>query len=192
MVWAPDYVSADQLRNYATNQTDELDAFLSLWITAISRNVDDYCNRQFGKVAAPEQRTYRPTWDRYELKTYVEIDDIQDITSFALIDSNGTAITNYSFGPPNAVKKGQVYTRLVLNNYYSTDVRATGIWGWTDIPDSIPTAALLQGSRLIARRSSPFGIAGSPTEGSELRLLAQLDPDFKTTLKPYMRKWWAR
>jgi hypothetical protein len=61
------------------------------------------------------------------------------------------------------------------------------------VPPSIPAALLLQASRLNKRRDSPFGIAGSPSAqgAGEVRLLARLDPDFITTLKPYVRKWWA-
>ena len=56
----------------------------------------------------------------------------------------------------------------------------------------VPTSLYIQASRLAARRGSPWGIAGSPTDGNEIRLLAQLDPDFKTTLKPFIRKWFIR
>ncbi len=192
MVWAPDYITSDQLNNYLPVTHDGFDSFFVIWCTAVSRNVDDFCGRQFGKVTVAEKRTYTPTWDRNECKTYVEIDDIQDLTNFALEDNDGTAITDYDFGPENAVQKGKVYTRLVLDTRYTSKIRATGLWGWNTVPSSIPTAAYIQASRLSARQDSPFGIAGSPSEGSEIRLLAQLDPDFKTALKPYVRKWWVK
>jgi hypothetical protein len=192
VVWAPDYVTATQLKSYLNIQHDDDDLWLANWATAVSRNVDDFCGRQFGQVASAEARSYKPTWDRHECKTYVEIDDLQDITSFALVDSDAVAITDYELQPLNAIKKGSLYTRLVLDTYYADNLVATGKWGWTAVPASIPSGAYIQASRLAARRNSPFGVAGSPTDGSEIRLLAQLDPDFKTTLKPYVRKWYAR
>lgn len=191
MGWAPDYVTATQLKDYLNIQHDDADLFLANWATAVSRNVDDYCGRQFGQVATAETRTYKPVWDRNECKTYLEIDDIQDITGLAVTDEDAVAITDYSLEPLNAIKKGRVYTRILLPTYYTSNVTILGKWGWNTVPAAIPTSAFIQGARLNARRHSPFGVAGSPTEGSEIRLLAQLDPDFKTTLKPYVRKWYV-
>jgi hypothetical protein len=64
-------------------------------------------------------------------------------------------------------------------------------WGWPTVPTPAKVATMLQTARLAARRDSPFGIAGSPSEGSELRLLATLDPDLKTSLTAFRRDWWA-
>jgi hypothetical protein len=49
---------------------------------------------------------------------------------------------------------------------------------------------LLQASRLDFRRVAPAGVAGSPETGSEVRLLARVDPDVAVSLKDYIR-WWA-
>jgi len=53
-------------------------------------------------------------------------------------------------------------------------------------------ACLLQSSRIAARRDSPFGVAGSPETGSELRLLDRVDPDVAVTLSRYRRRAWVR
>lgn len=58
------------------------------------------------------------------------------------------------------------------------------------IPAGVTQACLLQASRFFARRYSPFGIAGSPENGSELRLLSRVDPDVAVVLAPY-RVWWG-
>lgn len=52
-------------------------------------------------------------------------------------------------------------------------------------PSAIVNACLLQASRFWSRRSSPFGVAGSPEFGNELRLLNRLDPDVEVMLGPY-------
>jgi hypothetical protein len=192
VAWAPDYVTAAQLKNYLNIQHDNDDLFLANWATAVARNVDDFCGRQFGQVDTVEARSYYPVWDSVECKSYIEMDDLQDITGFEIVDVDGTAFTDYEFEPLNALVKGKPYTRVVLDTYYIKKVTLTGKWGWTDVPASIPTATYIQASRLSARRNSPFGVAGSPTDGSEIRLLAQLDPDFKTTLKPFVRQWYMR
>jgi hypothetical protein len=192
MTWAPDYTTTALLKNYLNIQHDDDDLWIANWVTTVSRNIDDFCGRQFGQVAVAEERSYTPKWDVNLCRSYVEIDDLQDITSFALEDSYGTAITDYTFEPKNAIVKGSVYTRLYVETRYVRDLVATGKWGWNAVPSAVPTGLYIQASRLKARRNSPFGVAGSPETGSEIRLLAQLDPDFKTSLKPLVRKWYVR
>ncbi len=192
MTWAPDYADTELLKDYLDIQHSDVDAFLGIWVTATSRNVDDFCHRQFGQVAAPETRTYIPKWDRRLNKTSIEIDDLQDITGFELYDESGTEITEYTFQPLNNVAKGKPYTEVLVPQCLTGNVTALGLWGWNDIPSSVTEGLLLQAARLSARRNSPFGVAGSPQNGSELRLLAKVDADFQVTLTPFIRRWWAR
>jgi len=80
------------------------------------------------------------------------------------------------------------YGRLVSAT--SGDLTVTALWGWTEVPQAVKAATLLQVARFAARRDSPYGIAGSPDEGGEMRLLAALDPDLRTSLRPYVRRAW--
>ena len=192
MTWAPDYCTLQELKSYLRITDNADDVFLALWITAASRSVDDFCGRQFGQVAAPESRTYPAVYDRHEALWVTEIDDLMDVTGLSIADSAATVITDYTLRPLNAVAKGRPYERITTG--VPGPMTISGLWGWT--PGSAgPTVAkaglLLQAARLTARRDSPFGISGSPGEQGELRLLAQLDPDFRTTLKPLQRGWWA-
>lgn len=193
--WAPDYATLATLKSYLriTDADTTDDVFLAQWITATSRNVDDFCQRQFGTVTAAETRYYPIAYDRHESAWYAELDDIQTLTSLAFADENAVAATSYTLLPRNAAAKGKPYERVKFTSWTGgAELTATGYWGWSATPSAVPTGMLLQAARLAARRDSPFGIAGSPSEGSEVRLLAQLDPDFRTTLKPLRRDWWAR
>lgn len=58
------------------------------------------------------------------------------------------------------------------------------------VPPTITAACLLQASRFWKRRDAPFGIAGSPVLGNEMRLLAKLDPDVEVMLWNYVN-WWS-
>lgn len=189
MTWAPDYVTASELKSYLRIDDTADDVFIGLWVTTVSRNVDDHCGRQFGQVDTPESRTYEGVWNR-DLGLYVaEIDDLMDLTGLAWEDEAGVEVTDYELWPRNAQQKGKPYTQIRT----STAGWLVGVapWGWSAIPSSVKTGIFLQGARLAARRDSPFGISGSPSEQGEIRLLAQLDPDFRTSLKPFVRKWWA-
>lgn len=98
--------------------------------------------------------------------------------------------------PMNASLDGHPTDRLVVSNVSrrlplaAGAVRVTAKWGYGSTPASVEQATLLQASRLFVRRVSPFGVAGSPDMGSELRLLAALDPDVQALLRPY-RLWWV-
>ncbi len=199
MAWKPDYCTRTELKDYLRIGDTADDVFIDIWITTVSRNVDDHCRRQFGQVAAAEDRFYTPVYDRHECAWIAHIDDLQDTTGFTLADADGTAIpaqtstvNGYRLLPRNAAAEGKPYTQLKIEVNPGAEITGNGLWGWSSPPAAVKTGMFLQGARLAARRDSPFGIAGSPSEGSEIRLLAQLDPDFRTSLKPLRREWWAR
>lgn len=198
MTWAPDYLTRQELKDYLRVTDNAYDALFDVWITTVSRNVDEHCGRQFGQVASTEERVYTPFWDRHEQAWFVEMDDLQDTTGFGLVDEDGTAIpvktstvAGYQFLPRNAAAKGRPYEQLKITTNPGVEVTADALWGWAAVPSAVKTGALLQAARLNHRRSSPFGISGSPSEGTQIRLLAQLDPDFRTSLRPFVREWWA-
>lgn len=197
MTWAPDYATGVELKDYLSIQHNARDAFIALWITTVSRNVDDFCGRQFGQAASAEDRLYTPVYDRCERAWFAEIDDVQDITGLTVEDENGDAVSahtstvdGYTLLPRNAAAKGKPYERLKLDSS-TGEITVNVKWGWSSQPSAVKTSMFLQAARLNARVDSPFGISGSPQEQGELRLLAQLDPDFRTSLKPLQRKWWA-
>jgi hypothetical protein len=202
MAWAPSYASSADLKAYLRVADAVDDAQVSLALDAASRAIDLACGRQFGQVAAPSARYFTASYDRRAYRWRVAIDDVATITGLAVaFDSAGdgsyaSTITAYDLGPRNAVDTGRVWTELVVrqtSTVLPTDevdgVKITAAWGWSAVPDTIKMATLLQASRVLARRSSPLGISGSPDMGGEMRLLAKLDPDVEAMLRPY-RRWW--
>lgn len=190
----PDYATVDLVKDYIGIDDDADDAFIALWITTVSRNVDDHCGRQFGQVDGAEDRYYPTFYDRNELAWYAEIDDVQDADGLTFASESGAVVdpAGYKLLPRNAMAKGQPYTKARLTSWRGGELTGNGLWGWDAVPAGVTAGLLLQANRLNARRKSPFGISGSPSEQGELRLLAKLDPDFEVALKPYVRKWWAR
>jgi hypothetical protein len=180
------------VKSYLDITENGADAFIDLWITAVSRNVDSHTGRQFGRVAALEERFYTPVWSNHDDAWFVDIDDVQDATGLTVVDEDAAAVdaADYVLLPRNAVALGRPYERLKLSAW-TGEVAVEALWGWTAVPSAVVAALLLQAARLNARRDSPFGIAGSPAAGTEVRLLAQLDPDFRTVLRPLVRHWWA-
>lgn len=196
MPWAPDYVTAIEFKDRLAITGAADDAKIGRMITAASRAVDSTTYRQFGQVAAPEARFYTARWDDQMAAWVVVIDDLMDPAGLTATIAAGT-LTPTALKPANAAVRGRPYTRLaidptslVLPKGTPDEVTVTAKWGWTAVPDTVKEATLVQTARFFKRKDAPFGIAGSPDTGSELRLLAKVDPDVAVMLKPYTR--WQR
>ncbi len=198
MAWAPDYVTATELKAYTRIDDAIDDAQIQFAVTAASRAVDRHTNRQFGLIAAPEARTYTAWWDAYRSRYVVDIDDLMTVTGLTVTTTAGT-ISVFAKQPSNAAADSRPWIRLVVDPASTVQptededgVTVTARFGWTTVPDTIKQATLLQASRLFTRRDAPFGVAGSPDLGSELRLLAKVDPDVAVVLDSYARWWTAQ
>lgn len=196
MPWAPDYATAQELKDYLRIGDAVDDVQIALAITAASRAVDRHTNRQFGLVAAPEARKYTASWDRNLCRWVVEIADLMTVVGLTITTDAGT-IDAYDLAPANAPFESYPWTRFVVRPESALlpvtrgdAVTVTAKYGWTTVPTTIKQATLMQASRLFKRRDAPFGVAGSPDVGSELRLLAKVDPDVAVVLGPYIR-WWG-
>jgi hypothetical protein len=189
VAWAPDYVTTTELKAYLADEFGD-DTLAAIWVTTASRSVDGYCHRQFGKVGAVEAREYATVYDRHQGCWVAEIDDVQTVASMIVLDQDATELDDYVLGPVNALKKGRPYQRIAVQVCGPLTISA--LWGWTDVPAPVRNATLLQAARLAKRKDSPLGIAGSPQEqGGEVRLLAVLDPDLRTSLAGFRREVWA-
>lgn len=196
MAWKPDYVTLAAAKAYLRIVDTVDDVQLAVWVTAASRAIDRKCNRQFGQLAAPAARVYRQPafWDPASGMWMVEIDDVQDVTGMTV---NGVAYASAgaTLMPDNAPADGVPWQRLAFTDqptlsYPGAPAALTVVarWGWAAQPAQVTGAALLQLARWNARRDSPFGVAGSPDQGNELRLLARLDPDVATSLAGLSRR----
>lgn len=193
MAWEPDYVSADEMASYVRVEDLYDEAEIAIAITAASRTVDHHCNRQFGKVEAAEERLYTARPDYGGGWWVVDIDDLQD-TADMVVEVNGEAVATYDLGSANAAARGLPYTRLHFTSASEhqprgarNEVAITARWGWNEVPTQVKQATLFQASRFITRRNAPFGVAGSPDQGSEMRLLSRVDPDVAVVLRGLMK-----
>lgn len=205
MAWAPDYVTVAQLAAYERVGDNADDTELGWAVTAASRAVDRTASpegmRQFGLVPAPEARLYTARYVPDRCEWVVEIDDLMTVVGLTVaFDStkDGTyasPLTAYRLLPANASAKNMPWTHLAVlrSSTVRPDatpeaVKVTARFGWTTVPTPVVQATLLQASRLFARRQSPYGVAGSPETGSEMRLLSKVDPDVAVSLKGLMRR----
>lgn len=194
MAWRPDYITSDELKSELKIEDTDDDAWIALVIGAASRAVDRHTRRQFGLADAPVERFYADALYRVGRSRWVlDIDDLMTVTGLA-VAIGGSAVTGSVLEPRNAAADGKPWTRLVLADgvpgVWPTDdpaVAVTARWGWTAVPTAVKAATMLQASRFYARRDSPYGVAGSPDLGSEVRLLSKVDPDVAVSLADYVR-----
>lgn len=206
------------LRVTATTDATDADTGLELIaLEAASKAIDVACNRNFRPAAAqvsaryftstatPSPVTYAipalpgAAWLRHSV---LHIDDVCDDTGITVaFDASGdgdftTAVTAYRLGPLNAPSRGEPWSKIIFNTgtyppALEDGVRVEALWGWTAIPSIVTNACLIQAARFLKRRDAAFGIAGSPDMGSELRLLARLDPDVALMVASLRRNWGA-
>lgn len=182
MAWAPVYATVQQLQEFTRIPDDADDSQCSIALATSARTIDQRCRRQFGQDDAPVTRYYR--WGTID--DLMVADDVVVAVGGNVMDAD-----DYYFAPRNAPADGMPWTELCWWDAFGDDqddIAITARWGWTAIPDPIVEATLLQASRVLSRRDSPYGVAGSPTVGSEMRLLAKLDPDVLVAVEPYRRR----
>ena len=174
------------------------DALLEIAVESASRLVDAYCNRRFWQDGSAVARYYTTTdWQTIDIDglatttgLVVKTDDDDD----GVYETTWTLNTDYSLEPANAAADGLPYTRIVVSDTGSKafptsnrGVEVTAQYGWAAVPLTVKQATLIQAARLFKRKDSPYGVAGSPDMGNEMRLLAKLDPDVQVLLTPFKR-----
>jgi hypothetical protein len=194
MVWKPDYITPAQLKNFMRITGTADDAEVTSAIAAASRAIDRECKRQFGQVAAPVARTYTPFADTERGRWVLDIDDLMDDTGLSVDLGDAGVLIDYRLEPVNAEPDGKPWTRLVVGVDSEVlpcgtehEATITGLWGWAAVPAAVVQACKMQAARWVSRSDSPYGVAGSPEQGSELRLLAKLDPDVAVMLTDVRR-----
>ncbi len=188
MPWAPDYVAVEGDDGLAAFcRADPAEPWLADYGTAASRAVDTFCRRQFGKLDAPTE-VELDVDGAVQLDTgrwLVQTEDVHTTAGAALtIDGVTVAAgaSGYLWWPRNAAAFGAVQTGITLDTRPTGTALLTGSYGWAAYPAAVVAAVRLQVNRWHVRRESPYGTAGSPSEGSEVRLTAVLDPDVRAIL----------
>jgi len=193
------YASLEELKSSLRIIDNADDTLIQLALDAATEAIDGHCDRTFSATGVASTRSYDPVRGR------VEVDDIYTATDLVVMQ-NGIAIplevegvsSGYRLEPYNAPAYREPYTSIAYNatvltwpslfGFSQRRVYVTAQWGYAaSVPTAVKNACLIQASRLFSRRNSPYGIAGSPELGSELRLLAKVDPDVAVMLSRYVR-----
>jgi len=181
------------------------DDLLIAAIAGSSRGIDNRCGfprRRFYRDKDVSARLFavaeRGRYDRCTGEWVFDVDDLASTTDLALATSmDGTTWTTVAAsavtpcgqdGDRNA--PGNMQAVCELRSYGAAWwaggrlARVTERWGWPAIPDTISEAALLQTSRLFARRNSPEGVLGNAEWG--IARVSRLDPDVRAMIGDYV------
>lgn len=180
-MWAPIYVDEEELADFVRAGADN--PYIATYGEAACRSVDGFCHRQFGQLPTAETWTYE-SHRAAQLPSgrwLLDIDDVADTSGFA-VTVDGVAVDDVEMWPDRAAAYRVPYTGITLPTRPRGKVGTTARFGWNAIPAAVTGAVWLQCNRWHTRRESPYGVAGSPSEGSEMRLTAVLDPDVRAIL----------
>jgi hypothetical protein len=180
------------------------DGLIEQAIAAATRMIEGYCSRVFYNMGASDR--YYAASDPY----FCPIDDAITVTAVrTAVTSNGNYDTLWN-NPTPGNHDGDYQTEP-LNAQWPTDgivspitgiralwrylfptiggnalVKISGTWGWTEVPDAVIQACVIQSARIYKRNDSPVGVMGFGDMGI-IRVGTQLDPDVKMLLEPYRR-----
>lgn len=183
------------------NDSDSVsDDMLEAIIEAVSRKIDDKCNRVFWADSDDVIRYYTA------LNTnYVFTNDIASPSSDVTIeiDTNGDGTydntfttADYALEPYNAEIDGVPYQKITVSSNGQflfpksviKGVKVTAKWGWPNaVPPAIVQATLLQSERLFKRFSTPLGSESMTALGKMTLTIPSLDPDVEFLISRYIK-----
>jgi hypothetical protein len=188
----------------ATADTGD-DSILEAIVTAVSRQIDDYCRRRF--YAVSETRYFMAR--RHDR---ILVDDLLSVSAL-LTDEDGDrtyettwAVTDYDLAPDNAQLESQPRPYWEIRATPDGDycfpvgiprgIKITGSWGFSaTTPGVVAEACLWQSARVFRASEMPTGTAGggefeTHMVGGEFQtrtVAAGLHPFVRTMLNPYRR-----
>ena len=168
------YVTAGELKSYLNITSSSDDALVASAVGTASRQIEQWCGRQFNKTTTAAARVYVPS-----SRMILEVDDFHTTTDLTVktdtADSGafGTTIasTDYTLWPRNGVVSGVSgfpYQKIVLVeaqtfptcNQRAESVQITAQWGWAAVPDPVRQATFIIAAQLVGMKNATLGVAG--------------------------------
>jgi hypothetical protein len=182
-----------------TNASDtSKDAYIEAVVEAVSREIDDHCQRRFYVTTDDEVRYFTALdydicfTDDIQTITKIEIDDDADRTYSVELES-----TDYDAYPLNFALDGSpvMWLQTAPEGDYSFPViekgiKITGKFGYcvlSSCPKPVKQACVIQSVRIFKRTfEAPFGVVGSSDMGQTV-VIPKFDPDVQMLLGIYRK-----
>ena len=196
------YCTLAELKTYIGLSGSGQDDNLENAIEGASREIDQYTGRIFYQTDS-QDNFYTP--NNFFIQA---VDDIAtasglvvklDTTDDGSHDTTLVKDTDFALLPvnvSNALDQYQPYTHIKILDYHSSErfdpdifnnIKVTGRFGFSSVPDAIKQATFLQATRLFKRKDSPFSVYGNPETGTS-ELFNKFDPDALKLIKGYSKR----
>jgi len=201
------YVDKTEVKAYlglsGTSQDDNIDRS----INGASRLIDAYCQRKFYQDETLQVKYFTPV-----STVFIDVPDIStdtglvvelDTTDNGTYDTTLVKDTDFYLLPVNPlfnVESGGTsyyypYTELRILETRTSErfepliiknIKITAKWGFSQIPEAVKQACIIQAVRLWKRKDTPFNVFGNEQIGTQ-ELFTKFDPDAKELLKGLRR-----
>lgn len=191
------YVTLPELKRWLRYEEPEDaqpdDELYEATATAVSRYVDNYCNRHFYQIT--EERDFCASdVHTIALGTFNDLVSITELST----DEDGDGVfaevwdaADYETRPKNTLGPyrfiraiGRRFPRNTAAGGRLERIRVEGVWGWPTVPEAVHQATLIQAARVAKRKEAPEGILGLNQFGV-LRVSGKPDPDVRDLLGSY-------
>lgn len=146
------------------------DAGIEMALDAASRQVEQYCGRQFNKQDFATPREFEVTGSRIATDDFWTSDlfSIEQVAAYDVVQ--GEAFTDaYNLYPRNGVVDGSPgwpYYGVEFGPYQPIHflrgqyVSVTAKWGWAAVPPTVKQATLIIANQLLRLSDAPLGVTG--------------------------------
>lgn len=188
------YCTPEELRHRVNLTSDSSDLEVLGAVTAVSRWIEDHCERVFHRVTAT--RTYPATGPyRVAVHDLVEVtslrtdtaDDGSYATTWTPSDYQllrGAMVLRPEEMPYTAIKAVGRSFPLNCPTGRENLVEVSGVFGWPSVPEPVRQAAAIWATDLLKLGTMAFGIAGYGEYGA---VRARPNPIVEALLSPYRR-----
>ena len=189
--------------------TDGYNSQITGLITQVSRAMDRLCNVPPGAFYVDTDATLYFTGSGKgplfvemlaAAPTSVSVAESGDVDDSSGSGGTYTAWTasDYLLVPANALYSNEPYTHLIINTgvdstkttwtSYVKGVKIAGKFGrFTEVPDDIKLAVLIEVTRTMRRAQQQFGDTGAIIELSQIRYTKAIDPQAERLMESFMR-----
>lgn len=203
MAIGDDYLTIDDVKRWNNYQGTDKDDIFAYVVTSVSRDIEDYCHRQFNDSGDVSARVYEPLdhftcivddfWTDEGLIVQTDNDGdgvfetTWDRSSFDLLPLNG--VRNGRPGWPYWKIRARRFSNANMQRFHRwpdlANVQVTARWGWQTPPDNVLQAARMLCADTFSMKDNRLGIAGSDQFGTVVRVRDNLLARQK--LKEYAR-----
>lgn len=182
MALGDNYITSALLKSYMGIEINTYDVQIADAISSASREIEDYCHRQFNDAGSVSARIFRPTGP-----CGVIVDDFSTITGLIIqsdddgdgVFENTWAATDYELSPIDGIRNGQTgwpFWRIRatgakrFTNSRRSNVKVTARWGWAAVPTPVIQSTYILASDTFQLKDSRLGVAGSDQFGQIVRV----------------------